>query len=140
MELIQEAWLKAEDTMVIGLGADQYREFSSHHQPVHNMYMLLWVEGGFITMVAWIFMMMILLIVPLSTLRWHRLESALSLSVMTVFLINTMASPHMYHRLWIVPVLLAIGIALRANTPVILHSDYPLCPDDQPESRALPGA
>lgn len=135
MGLMEEAWLKAEDTMIIGLGADQYREFSSESQPVHNTYLLLWTEGGFVAMVAWILMMMILLIVPLSTMRGHRLESSLSMSVIVVFLINTMASPHMYHRLWIVPVLLAIGIALRANTPVIIRPDYTIGPDDQPESR-----
>jgi len=141
-DLMQEAWLKAEDTTFVGLGADQYREFNSHGQPVHNMYLLLWTEGGFITMLAWIFLMIILLLVPLSILRWHRLESALSLGILTVFLINTMASPHMYHRLWIVPVLLSIGIALRANTPALLPSEYSLEPGEPagiaPQPRRLP--
>lgn len=140
-DLMREAWLKAEDTTFLGLGADRYREFNAEHQPVHNMYLLLWTEGGIISMLAWIFMMLILLLVPLSIIRWHRTESALSLAVMTVFLINTMASPHMYHRLWIVPVLLSIGLALRANTPALIRSEYSLEPSDPtgiaPEGRRL---
>lgn len=129
-DLIQEAWLKVEDTTILGLGADQYREFNAQSQPVHNTYLLLWAEGGFVAMLAWVGLLFILLLVPLSILRWHRLESALCLSVLTVFLINTMASPHMYHRLWIVPVLLAVGIALRAHTPVLLPTEYSDGPED----------
>lgn len=130
-DLIREAWLKVEDTTIVGLGADQYREFNAEHQPVHNTYLLLWAEGGILAMLAWIALLFILLLVPLSIIRWHRLESALCLAVLGVFLINTMASPHMYHRLWIVPVLLAIGIALRAGTPTLLPpTDYSDGPED----------
>src|SRR3546814_1492658 len=45
MDLIREAWGIVEDTMIVGLGVDQYRTISFADTPVHNMYLLLWAEG-----------------------------------------------------------------------------------------------
>jgi hypothetical protein len=80
-------------------------------------------------MLGWIGMMSILVMIPLVVLRQNRRSAALCLSVITVFLINTMAFPHMYARLWAVPILIAIGLALKSNTP----SNHTLGSSDDPE-------
>ncbi|MGC4249899.1 MAG: hypothetical protein QM605_00110 [Sphingobium sp.] len=114
-ELIAEAWGNAENTVIIGMGVDQFREFSPSGQPVHNMYMLELAEGGIVALMGWLGVAMSLALIPLTRLREHRLEAALSLGVIAVFQVFTMASPHMYARLWTIPVLLSLGAVLKAG-------------------------
>lgn len=114
-DLIIEAWQHAEKTAIIGMGVDEYRKFSAFGQPVHNMYMLQLSEGGIFALAGWLGIVITLILIPLGRLRRHRLEAALSLSVIMVFLAFTVASPHMYARLWMVPVLLSLGMVLTAG-------------------------
>jgi len=113
-ELIKEAWALAEDTTLAGVGVDQYRKLSVFGQPVHNMYMLQLTEGGILALAGWLGLVLSLLLVPITHRRRSRLEAALGFSVMAVFLIFTMASPHMYARFLIVPVVLSLGAILTA--------------------------
>lgn len=113
-ELIAEAWGNAENTVIIGMGVDQFREFSPSGQPVHNMYMLELAEGGIVALMGWFGVVLSLTLIPFTRLRQHRLEASLSLAVIVVFQVFTMASPHMYARLWMVPVLLSLGTVLKA--------------------------
>ena len=46
MLLNQEAIRLAGDALLLGHGADQYREISEYGAPVHNLYLLIWNEGG----------------------------------------------------------------------------------------------
>lgn len=116
--LIREAWGQAEDHLLIGSGADQYRVSSVQHAPVHNMYLLLWVEGGLVAAVGWIGMMAVLFAASLAPFsgdrptpfRRDRLAGAMALSTLTVLLVFSTSSPHMYARFWGMPVLLAIAI------------------------------
>ncbi len=114
-DLIIEAWQHAEKTAVVGMGVDEYRKFSAFGQPVHNMYMLQFAEGGIFALAGWLGIVVTLILIPLRRLRRHRLEASLSLSVIMVFLAFTIASPHMYARLWMVPVLLSLGIVVTAR-------------------------
>src|SRR3546814_14522839 len=45
-QLMEEAWGFAEDYTVIGMGVDRYRELSAYDNPVHNLFLLIWNEGG----------------------------------------------------------------------------------------------
>jgi O-antigen ligase len=119
--LIAEAWVKAKDTVFVGMGVDQYRKFSAFQQPVHNMYMLELVEGGAPALAGWLGLVAILIALPLRRLQARRLEAALCLAVTAVFLTFSMASPHMYARLWTVPLLVSLGLVIvprgrRADT------------------------
>ncbi len=114
-DLIAEAWDHAEQTAIIGMGVDQYRKFSAHGQPVHNMYVLLLAEGGIVALAGWIGIVVALIAIPLSRLARHRVETALCLSTIMVFQAFTMASPHMYARLWMVPVFMSVGLVLTAG-------------------------
>jgi len=114
-ELIAEAWGNAENTVIIGMGVDKFREFSPSGQPVHNMYMLELAEGGVMALAGWLGVVITLTLIPLTRLRSHRLEASLALAVIVVFQVFTMASPHMYARLWMVPVLLSLGVVLKTD-------------------------
>jgi len=119
-DLILEAWRHADKTAIIGMGVDEYRKYSAFGQPVHNMYMLELAEGGILALAGWLGIVVTLILIPLARLRRHRVEAALCLSVIMVFLVFTMASPHMYARLWMVPVLLSLGVVLTAGDPLPL--------------------
>ena len=106
--LIGEAWQMTENTSLIGVGADEFRQYSSDHQPVHNLYLLMWTEGGIIALLGFLAMLAMLVMLALGRIS-RGPETALALSAVTVFLIYTVASPHMFARLWIMPVVLALG-------------------------------
>lgn len=114
-DLIAEAWDQAEQTVIVGMGVDQYRKFSAHGQPVHNMYVLLLAEGGTVALAGWLGIVFSLIFIPLSRLRQHRIEAALCLSTIMVFQAFALASPHMYARLWMVPVFMSVGLVLTAD-------------------------
>lgn len=113
--LIQGAWQRVGSSMALGVGADQDRVVSPLRAPVHNMYLLLWVEGGFFSLLGWLMMMAAGLSVTLAAFMRDRQRGALALTVLSSFLLFSTASPHMYARLWAVPVLLAIAIALHSG-------------------------
>jgi hypothetical protein len=122
MQLIRESWGIVEHHMVIGVGADQYRVVSAFKAPVHNIYLLLWAEGGLLSLFGWLTMIAVMLAAAMLAYSRDRIASALSLSVITTFIIASTASPHMYARLWSVPVLLALAVSLevaRDNGPAM---------------------
>ncbi|WP_426170208.1 O-antigen ligase family protein [Sandarakinorhabdus sp. DWP1-3-1] len=110
LALMQEAWRIVGDTMFVGLGADQYRVVSASGAPVHNVYLLLWAEGGIAALVGWLVMLLVLLGIAAAALRRDRLAGALGLAVTMSFIVSSIASPHMYARMWVVPVLLAVAL------------------------------
>lgn len=110
VQLIGEAWRMSEETAVVGLGVDEFRNHNSIHQPVHNLYLLIWTEGGLAALLGLLTLLGLMIYAPLSTLRSRREESALAFSVVAVFLIYTMASPHIYARLSVMPLILALAL------------------------------
>jgi hypothetical protein len=113
MALIREAWGIAQEHLLVGLGADQYRIVSMYQAPVHNMYLLLWSEGGLVSMLGWVLMQAVMLAVAVKAYARDHVAAALTLSVTTMFLIMSTASPHMYARLWSVPILLALAVSIE---------------------------
>lgn len=137
VELIEEAWDMTSNAIVVGIGADQFRNVSVVQQPVHNLYLLLWVEGGLASLIGWLWMMGILAVGAIWALRHDRLVAALALSVFATFLIYSAASPHMYARQWIVPLLLAMapvfaimGQLARRHGPADTLHHYPMTPKE----------
>lgn len=111
-ELIEEAWEMVEDIGLVGLGVDQYRVVSPYGAPVHNIYLLLWAEGGLVALAGWLAMIALLAGAAITAGRVDRFASALGLSVLSTFVIFSNAAPHMYARLWIVPLLLAMALPM----------------------------
>lgn len=124
LQLIREAWGMVDDHLLIGLGADQYRVVSVLRAPVHNMYLLLWTEGGLISLFGWIIMLGVPVAAAARAYSRDRIAAALTLSVSTTLIIASTASPHMYARLWSVPVLIALAVSLEVmgqEGPVLLR-------------------
>lgn len=108
-ELILEAWDKAGDNIFYGMGADKYREFSAYGQPVHNLHLLIWNEGGAAAYLGLLLMLSMLVVLALAGLRERREEAAMALAVVIVLFIYTMSIPHMYSRFWVLPPILALS-------------------------------
>jgi O-antigen ligase len=109
-DLIREAWGMAEHNSVIGLGADRYRDISAYDNPVHDLYLLVWNEGGCVAFVGLVTLLLLLLVLAAAGLRRNRDAAAMAVAVATVFLIYTVSYPHMYSRMWTVPVLVALSV------------------------------
>jgi O-antigen ligase len=114
-DLMREAWQMVGDTTFVGLGFDQFRQFSAHGAPVHNMYLLLWSEGGTLALFGWLAMLGMLVASAISVMRHDRMTAALALSVVAVFAVSSNASPHMYARLWMVPVAMAMAFVFEIS-------------------------
>lgn len=113
LDLIREALVIAEDTSLIGLGVDGYREVSASLAPVHNIYLLLWCEGGLIALAGWLLLLIVLFCAAAHVYRRDRMTAALGLSVLTTLIVSSMASPHMYARLWVVPLFVAMAFVFE---------------------------
>lgn len=116
--LIEEAWNLAGQTILIGKGSDQYRKISEMQAPVHNLYLLIWVEGGLASLAALLWMNGLLVLGAASAFRYNRIASALAFSVLATFIIFSNAAPHLYARLWMVPLLLAMAPVFGIFSPV----------------------
>ncbi|MBK5265389.1 MAG: O-antigen ligase domain-containing protein, partial [Alphaproteobacteria bacterium] len=117
-QLMADAWKMADHTTFIGYGVSQFSKIHPSGQPVHNMYLLAWTEGGMPALIGWVIMVLTLVALPLPVLRSHPAEAAVCCGVIFVFLSYTMASPHMFGRLWMVPLMLPLGLLLtRPSAP-----------------------
>jgi O-antigen ligase len=112
-DLIREAWGMVGDTMVVGLGVDQYRVVAESGAPVHNLYLLLWTEGGLLALFGWLILLGVLVVAAITAFRRDRMTAALALSVTAAVTMSSTASPHMYARFWVVPVLVAMAFVFE---------------------------
>lgn len=108
-------WL--DDSLLLGIGADQYRERSKYGEPVHNQYLIVWIEGGTVALLGWLFILGTIYIVGV---RGYQLPNgtpaaAAVLSVTTILAIVAITNPHIYARSYVVPVLAAMGLVLAAR-------------------------
>jgi len=116
-DLIKEAWGFTQDYNLIGMGVDQYRELSVHENPVHNLYLLIWTEGGVIALCGLLALIMVCFTLAISNFKRHRIESAMSLAIFCIFLIYSMSYPHMYARNWMIPIMVALA-TIYAGIPL----------------------
>ena len=119
VDLMVEAWGFLPDNMVIGLGADRYREISAHHLPVHNLYLLLANEGGVIALLGLVMIMLGALIAVMLTRGAPHKSLTLATIISLVFTYTSLAMTyaHMYQRSLVLPILLALGLAIPAVSP-----------------------
>lgn len=107
--LIAEAWEMTEEHLLVGLGVDRMRQISSHGAPVHEFHLLIWNEGGFMAFSGVIMLLLTMFGMAFLVASRSRIEGALILAAVVVFNIYTFSIPHMFSRLWILPVLLAMS-------------------------------
>ncbi|QRM57460.1 O-antigen ligase family protein [Sinorhizobium sp. BG8] len=124
MELIHEAVQYADRTMFVGVGADQYRKLSSFEKPVHNVYLLLWMEGGAISVLGFIVMTLASFGPAVVALRTPGgLPFAICIFTNIVaFMMLVNAFTHVYGRFWSVPVILSVALACAHNARYVEQS------------------
>ncbi len=115
MALIVEASEMLDDVLILGIGADQHRKLSpKKEQPVHNQYLLVWIEGGTVALIGWLLILTTIIIVGIRSYQQpvgaHGAAVVLSVVIVLIFVANT--APHLYARGWILPALLAMGVVL----------------------------
>src|SRR3546814_16249161 len=76
------------------------------------MYLLILTEGGVAALIGWLIIILVLLVLPLPVLRRQRTEGASCYAVLYVFLLISMAIPHMFARFWVVTRRLRPGLIL----------------------------
>jgi O-antigen ligase len=115
-DLMKEALTVISDKgiLVLGLGADQFREISVQSAPVHNLYLLLWVEGGIFALLGWLLFATVGAQIWLALLKAGGSKQVLATiaSTVSVLLAMAMFNAHMYARYWTVPLLLAYGLGI----------------------------
>jgi O-antigen ligase len=115
--LVQEAWELLKVSPFIGLGADGFEKVSSFGTPVHNTYMLLWVEGGLLSIIGWL--LVLLAPVVLGLREWlrrdTRVEGTTLLVVIAVFAANCLTNTHVYARFWVLPLFLAVSVIVAKS-------------------------
>ncbi|WP_048885201.1 O-antigen ligase family protein [Aurantiacibacter atlanticus] len=112
--LIYEAWDMLDKTMFIGLGVDGYREASSYGVPVHNLYLIIGNEGGLIALFGLVCMIMVALTYSINFYRKDRLDGAVCLTMLGIFIAYSLAIPHMYTRIWVIPLFLCLAMSRQS--------------------------
>jgi uncharacterized membrane protein YfbV (UPF0208 family) len=107
--LIAEAWRISGKSLFVGVGVDRYRVVSAYGAPVHHFPLLIFNEGGIVALFGLLILMITLWWLAIRAVRVHRNDGAMAVAVLAVFSIFTFAVPHMYTRLWIGPVMLALA-------------------------------
>jgi hypothetical protein len=116
--LIAEAWEMSKDTLFVGLGVDRFRVESIHGMPVHQFWMLLLTEGGIISFTGLVLMFGILGMMGIRAFNMHREDGAMALAILVILLIFSTSIPHMYNRLWITPMMLALAASFARNVQI----------------------
>ena len=111
--LMKEALELLDDTMVVGLGVDQYRVLSRFGAPVHNTFLLIWTEGGLPALIGWL-SLLIMVTAGAVLIARRRLDGALGLAVGLVFACIGFTTSHTYGRHLVVPVHLAMALVLAS--------------------------
>jgi hypothetical protein len=125
-QLIAEAWEMSKDTLIVGLGVDRFRVVSIHGMPVHQFWMLLLTEGGLISFTGLVLMFGVLGMMGLRAIQSHREDGAMVLAILAILFIFSTSIPHMYNRLWITPLMLALATTFARTTQVyFLHEEQP---------------
>ena len=107
--LVKEAWEMSGRTLFIGLGVDQYRVESAYGLPVHQFPMILLTEGGLASLAGLLGIFMILGLLALKSMQYNRHDAAMMLGLLVILLIFSTSIPHMYNRVWIAPMMLAVA-------------------------------
>jgi O-antigen ligase len=121
-DLIQEAFKFANDTVWLGLGANQYRVFSHHGAPVHNAYLLILSEGGLLSLLGFCGLLVSALALGIAAYKApeSRALGVITLVMVILFALLLNAFAHFYARFWHVP----LAIAISLSVPRVAYPRY----------------
>ncbi|MEZ5680508.1 MAG: O-antigen ligase family protein [Erythrobacter sp.] len=118
MELAEEAWRMAGDTLFIGIGADSFRVVSMHQAPVHVFPLLLLTEAGLPGLIGFMGLLGLMWFQAMAGMTKDPQRGIICVGVLLIFSLFTLTVPHMYARLWVAPVFLALLTCLREEEPL----------------------
>lgn len=118
--LMREAERIANDTILIGLGVDEYRTVSAYNNPVHNVYLLVLAEGGLLALMGLAGLLLAGLHAGWLAMRQpdSRWSATLALTVVVMVALCLTGIPHFYARFWAVPWILAIAASTTSIAAV----------------------
>jgi hypothetical protein len=116
--LIKEAIRLGGNALLLGYGADQYREISSWGAPVHNLYLLIWNEGGLFALAGFVTMLLggAITVVVAWRSAGGSAAAICGFSAVALFAMLVNAVPHVYGRFWAAPVILSLAPAITLLT------------------------
>lgn len=116
LQLVKEAFQIAGDNALIGLGAEQFRLISVFQAPVHNTYLLLLCEGGILSLLGLVLLLIAGLYLCLVCLASSRMRviGTLILAVLLIYALMLNTFPHFYGRFWNVPLILLMTLGASA--------------------------
>jgi O-antigen ligase len=112
MALMAEALEMVDESMLVGVGVDQYRVLSQYGVPVHNSYLLLWVEGGLLALIGWVCLLMIVLLGSVLIAKSQRLVAATGFALAVIFSSIGFTTAHIYSRQSVIPLYLAMALVI----------------------------
>lgn len=117
LALIEEALEALDDTMLLGMGADQFRTSTDIQAPVHNLYLLLWVEGGLPALLSWLGLLGLAAVMAFRALFVPATRPVGALALTVVFLFSCMSfnAAHVYARFRVIPLFLTLGLVLAVR-------------------------
>jgi len=115
MELAEEAWAMAGDTLLIGIGADSFRVVSMHQAPVHVFPLLLLTEAGLLGLIGFVGVLGVLWFRAMTNISADYRGGFVCVGVLMIFTLFTLTVPHMYARLWLAPVFLALLTCVKVK-------------------------
>ncbi len=112
--LIQEAIYLIDRSIWLGVGVDQHRLISQYGAPVHNTYLLLFSEGGLVSLLGFVCLLLTLAFVGWRSFcnpetRW---SGVLMFTILLMFAVALNGVTHVYGRFLSVPLLLPAAICL----------------------------
>jgi O-antigen ligase len=113
--LMNEALEMVDDTILLGIGADQYRVRSRYGAPVHNTYLLLWTEGGLPALIGWTSLLLIASFGVLYVGGRHRPEAATAFAVAAIVVFVGFTTGHIYARQSVLPLYLAMALVFAST-------------------------
>ncbi|SDM04492.1 O-antigen ligase family protein [Aliiruegeria lutimaris] len=111
--LNEEALQVARDTLIFGLGADQYREASMHQNPVHNAFLLALTEGGILSLMGLVGLLLtgVFLAMQAMRMRHSQKDGILTLVALLIFTLMLNMLPFFYGRFFNVPLVLFMALS-----------------------------
>jgi O-antigen ligase len=114
--LIRQALEVIDHNGLFGIGADQFQLISNWNAPVHNFYLLIWAEGGFIAFVGYLLILASGFLASIVAFKNARsfYSANCTFSIFITFALLTNAYTHIYARFYFVVLLLAISVSSSA--------------------------
>jgi len=104
-------------TPLIGVGPQEYASNSAYGLNVHNTWLIIWAEGGLLSICGWALILAI--VFRYLYLGWRsptsKIEGATGLSVLNAFIFSSFTGTHAYNRYLVLPLVISLILVYYAQ-------------------------